>query len=381
MLVLYIDPGTGSMLISATIALFSVAFFMLKGVIYRKFGVGGDKGEALDLSQSYGLVFYSEGRQYWNVFRPLVEECGERNIPAYYFTSDLEDPGLKANIEGVKAMYIGSGREAYFALNRLKADVVVMTTPGLDVLEIKRSKSVKHYIHISHSTSSCATYKSYGTDYYDSVLIGGDGDQRLIRELESKRPIKEKEIEVIGHTYLDVLRQRLDEEHYEYTYFENKRTTVLVSPTWGSHGLLAKYGDELLGKLEEADQFNVIIRPHPQSLVSDIEVMDHLMKKYPANENRVWDRETENLKAMAHADVMISDFSGIIFDFFTLFKKPIITFHSQFEKRGKDAMDIDDELWHGKAISAKTPVTLMGEVDVDYKPTKRVEIDVDQVKF
>lgn len=48
---------------------------------------------------------------------------------------------------------------------------------------------------------------------------------------------------------------------------------------------------------------------------------------------------------------------------------------------GSITVDIDDELWHGKAISAKTPVTLMGEVDVDYKPTKRVEIDVDQVKF
>ncbi|MEG0328563.1 MAG: CDP-glycerol glycerophosphotransferase family protein [Erysipelothrix sp.] len=383
MLVLYIDPGTGSMLISATIALFSVAFFMLKGVIYRKFGVGGDKGEALDLSQSYGLVFYSEGRQYWNVFRPLIEECGERNIPAYYFTSDLEDPGLKANIEGVKAMYIGSGREAYFALNRLKADVVVMTTPGLDVLEIKRSKSVKHYIHVSHSTSSCATYKSYGTDYYDSILVGGEGDQRLIRELESKRPIKEKEIKVIGHTYLDVLRQRLDEEHYEYTYFENKRTTVLVSPTWGSHGLLAKYGDELLGKLEEADQFNVIIRPHPQSFVSDVEVMDHLMKKYPANQNRVWDRETENLKAMAHADVMISDFSGIIFDFFTLFKKPIITFHSQFEKRGKDAIDIDDELWDiqllnviGKTLTGDDLPNIVEIIDdVIEKVTVKADID------
>ena len=41
----------------------------------------------------------------------------------------------------------------------------------------------------------------------------------------------------------------------------------------------------------------------------------------------------------------------------------------------------DDELWGGKAISAKTPVTIIGEVDIDYKPAKRVEIDVDQVKF
>ena len=51
------------------------------------------------------------------------------------------------------------------------------------------------------------------------------------------------------------------------------------------------------------------------------------------------------------------------------------------DNTGSITVDIDDELWNGKAISAKTPVTIIGEVDVDYKPTKRVEIDVDAVQF
>ena len=48
---------------------------------------------------------------------------------------------------------------------------------------------------------------------------------------------------------------------------------------------------------------------------------------------------------------------------------------------GSMTVDIDDDLWQGKPIAANTPVTLIGEVDIDYKPTKRVEIDVDAVKF
>ncbi|MGL3044958.1 NirD/YgiW/YdeI family stress tolerance protein, partial [Acinetobacter pecorum] len=32
-------------------------------------------------------------------------------------------------------------------------------------------------------------------------------------------------------------------------------------------------------------------------------------------------------------------------------------------------------------ISAKTPVVITGEIDIDYKPAKRVEIDVEQVRF
>ncbi|MDB0155819.1 hypothetical protein CTY75_25255, partial [Acinetobacter baumannii] len=38
-------------------------------------------------------------------------------------------------------------------------------------------------------------------------------------------------------------------------------------------------------------------------------------------------------------------------------------------------------LWQGRPVSANTNVTLIGEVDIDYKPLKRVEIDVDQVQF
>ena len=51
------------------------------------------------------------------------------------------------------------------------------------------------------------------------------------------------------------------------------------------------------------------------------------------------------------------------------------------DSTGTITVDIDDDLWHGKALSATTVVTLLGEVDVDDKPTKRVEIDVEKVQF
>lgn len=48
---------------------------------------------------------------------------------------------------------------------------------------------------------------------------------------------------------------------------------------------------------------------------------------------------------------------------------------------GSITVDIDDELWQGKPVNATTPVTLIGEIDIDYKPAKRVELDVDAVQF
>lgn len=368
MTIFYIDPGTGSMLISALIALVSVGFFMIKGFIYEKLNVGDNKGANIDLSKNYGLVFYSEGKQYWSTFKPLVEECSRRGIPATYFTSGEDDPGLHANLEHINAQYIGTGQESFYVLNRLIADMVVLTTPGLDVLEIKRSKNVKHYSHVTHAPGCIAGYKAYSVDYYDSVLLGGDGDIDVIAELEEYRNMPKKEVEVIGHTYLDVYRESLqDKEKYTGSYFDNDRPVVLVSPTWGNHSLLENYGKKLLSTLEKSDAFNVIIRAHPQSFISQKELMDELMTAFPPNANRVWDRDVDGLISMSQADIMISDFSGIIFDFVSLFGKPILTMNAQYEKRGRDASDIKEDPWDLTMVA--TFGRTINETDIEKLPT------------
>ncbi len=51
------------------------------------------------------------------------------------------------------------------------------------------------------------------------------------------------------------------------------------------------------------------------------------------------------------------------------------------DQTGSITVEIDHKLWQGHAIAANTPVTIVGEVDVDYKPMKRVEIDVKSIRF
>lgn len=48
---------------------------------------------------------------------------------------------------------------------------------------------------------------------------------------------------------------------------------------------------------------------------------------------------------------------------------------------GTIRVEIDDELWGNRTLSPTQTVTLIGEIDIDYKPTKRVEVDVDEVRF
>lgn len=366
MIALYIDPGTGSILVSSIVALVAVGFYMVKGFIYRKLNIGGSSGVHLDTSREYSLVFYSEGGQYWHVFKPILEQLDSRGINATYLSSAQDDPGLSADLTHIEPIYVGSGRELYFFLNHLRADMLVMTTPGLDVLQIKRSKTVGHYCHITHSAAGADMYKAFGLDYYDSVLVGGDEDLRFIREIERKRGFPEKQVEIIGCTYLDVLRTKLKETSGRADTLPDKRPTVLLSPTWGEHGLLAKYGTQILSTLEQADAYDVIVRPHPQSSVSEPKMLEDLIKAFPANEHRMWDRNHDGLEAMAQADLMISDFSGIIFDFLFLFGKPVLTLNRQIEKRGRDAMDLDEEPWGIRVLERVGRV--LSETDIPVLP-------------
>jgi hypothetical protein len=339
----YLDPGSGSMLISALVAMVTIVIFMAKSFIYDKVKILGKKSDLPDLKREYNIVVYSEGGQYWNVFLPIIQELEARGESAVYFTSKQDDPGLMYECKHIEKKYIGEGHSAFFVLNKLKANIVLMTTPGLGVLQIKRSKGVKHYCHITHSAGTCSSYKAFSLDYFDSVLVGGNADKDIISELEEKRKTAKKQVEIIGCTYLDVLRAKLKNGNYTYSLFGEKKPTILISPTWGEHGLLSKYGNDILAMLSGCKDFNVIVRPHPQSFTSEKNLMNELLHSYPDSDNLKWDNEKDGLKAMFHADLMVSDFSGIIYDYLFLFERPVLTFKSQFEKRGREAMDLKEE--------------------------------------
>lgn len=348
----YLDPGSGSMLLSAIIGIVATLYFILKNFAYKlvslpSYILNKKKGSP----ETRSIVIYSEGARYWNVFSPILHALNAKGIKCTYLSSEKNDPGLCSGLEHVETRYIGSGNKAFLMLNTLEAKICIMTTPGLDVLQIKRSKGVKQYCHITHSAGGVGGYSTYGLDYYDMVLVGGDGDKKIIEDIEAVRNTPPKEITVVGCTYLDVLRKKLAEEEGREFFSDNSRKTVIVSPTWGEHGILNKCGEKLLSTFAASNRYNIIIRPHPQAFTSDKKMISFLKSKFPKGEHLVWDEEPDGLIAMRQADIMISDFSGIIFDYLFLFNRPIIAFMSKYDKRGKDAMDLPKDSWNIQALN------------------------------
>lgn len=340
---LYIDPGTGSMLFSILIGAAATVFFLFRALLLKlKFFFSGKKDGSAQLDSSYKpYVIYNEGNQYWNTFKPVVEEFEARKIPLEYLTSSKTDPVFEQKYNYVKAEFIGEGNAAFAKLNMLSAGVVLMTTPGLQVYQLKRSKNVKHYSHVLHMPNDATTYRLFGLDFFDSVLLTGDYQAADIRYLEEKRGISKKELVTVGCPYLDVYKKNIAEIPEE----EKHPFTVLVSPSWGDVGILKKYGEKLLDPLSKTG-WRIIVRPHPQSKKSEAEMLDRLAARYKDNANIVWDYERQNIFSLKKADIMISDFSGIIFDYTFLCDKPVMYVNAGMDLRPYDAYDLDGkELW------------------------------------
>ena len=336
----YLDPGSGSMLVAGLVGLLASLLFFLKGLYYKsRRTVSGLLGKtaAHDRANRHQLVFYSEGRQYWSTFKPVIDELVSRREGCVYLTSDEGDPGLLNSSELVSTKYIGAGTKAYAYLTVLEADVCAMTTPGLDVLQIKRSKGVKHYAYLTHAPTDLATYKQYAFDYYDSVLISGDHQGKSIRKLEELRGTRRKLLTKTGCLYYDEMEKQSKELRELRTMPDSEqRLSVLVAPTWGLNGLLRKFGTRILVPLLEK-RWNLILRPHPQSATSEKEMLDSLRQELRQYDNLQWDHDRDGTQSMARADVMVSDLSGVAFDFAFVFEKPVITLQYDMNKLGLEA--------------------------------------------
>ena len=64
----------------------------------------------------------------------------------------------------MSAHYIGNDLTAFTLLNHIKVKVMIMTTPQLDVMHLKRSKNVEHYVHLIHAPTDTLVYKKYAFD-------------------------------------------------------------------------------------------------------------------------------------------------------------------------------------------------------------------------
>ena len=336
----YIDPGTGSMLFTVFIGLLTTGYFFLKRLwIKAKFLLSGGGKTSKD-HDKHDYVIFSDHKRYWNVFKPVCDEFERRGIDVEFWTASPDDPALEEPYEHVHAEFIGEENKAFARLNMMAATVCLSTTPGLDVLQWKRSPDVDWYVHTFHTVGTALGYRMFGMDYYDAILLAGPYQEDEIRTVEDARGIPHKELVTVGSTYLDENAKRYQATPRPH----NDRTVVLLAPSWGPNAILSVYGERLIDALLETG-FEIVIRPHPQSQTSDKDILDRLMAKYPNGDDVSWNFDNDNFDVLDRADVMITDFSGVVFDYTLIFDKPVIYTEGNYDNSIYDAAWYDKPQW------------------------------------
>ena len=328
----YLDPSSGNALIYMLLSLFGAVIFTLKGLFYRLIRKKDllENEQALEKNQ-HNIVIFNEGKIYWNTFRPIVEALLKRNVIFSYYTMDINDPCLNIDEPNMNNCYIGNGNRAFAKISKLKADVVLSTTPNIGTkgYPISRSKSIKKLVHVFHAFDDLATYHRNSLDNYDAVMLVGEFEESIIRKLEKMRDLPTKELFKAGLPYFDILKEKnFSTPKRNGTNSDVK--TILIAPSWGVKGCLYQYGSRFISLLAQAG-FYIIIRPHPQSLKIELEMLDQLKDDLSSFENIEWDFEIDASQSMQRADILISDMSAIRVDFLFLYQKPIITLEIPFE--------------------------------------------------
>ncbi len=348
-MLLYIDPGTGSMLFALLMGIFGTLIYFCRVIFYKtKYYIQGGRGEKTELER-IPFVIYSDDKRYWNTFEPICDYFDDRGLQLEYWTASEDDPGLLKKYNTVKCRYIGKGNKGFVKLNQMNAGICLSTTPGLDVYQWKRSKNVGWYVHIFHGASQAVGYRMFGIDFYDAALTTGPLAGEYIRRLEEMRGIKKKEIEICGCTYMDEMLKKKD----ALPNSVKEEKTVLLAPTWGKSGIFAKYGGRVIESLLKTP-YRIIVRPHPQSLISEKNMIDEIKKQYPDDERIEWNYDNDNFEVLCRSDILISDFSGVIYDYCLVFDKPLIYADTSFDPAPYDIV------WTGEMPWVLTAIKGMG---------------------
>ena len=342
----YIDPGTGSMLFAILIGIIGAAGFLIRNAVTKiKFVLTGGKGKR-EATEKKPLVIFSDDKRYWKNFEPICRELDKTGTDVTYMTASADDPVLDNPYPHIHGEFIGEGNKGFFKLNFLNANVLLATTPGLNVYQWKRSKNVDLYVHIAHAPNDITLYRMFGIDYYDAILLSGEYQAEQIRKLEKLRGLPEKELVLVGLPYMDDMAQRLNSDPDKGG---DGKKTVLLAPSWGDTAILSRYGGKIIEQLLKTDH-NIIIRPHPQSKKSEKELLDRLMAEFPDSDRLQWNFDNDNYEVLKRSDILISDFSGVIFEFSLVYDKPVIYTSPDSDWAQYDQWWLDDELWTFKTL-------------------------------
>ena len=261
------------------------------------------------------IVFYSEGPWITKHLSPLIRELVDnRNIKITFLTSAKDDNFFIKNNKNLKKIYIGDTSARTFLFRKLSIELMVMSTPSLQSMQLKRQKESKYY-YIHHSPMSThMIYQENAFDNFDGIFCVGPYHIKETRERERKFSLKKKNLLKSGYCNFDDLINNKK-------VFKNDE--ILIASSWGDNSIVNTCLMELISKLTNLGS-NVTFRPHYMSFKKDKKILNNVISAFKERDNFKLDLNPDSSISINNSKILITDWSGIAFEYFVLNNKPIL---------------------------------------------------------
>ena len=286
------------------------------------------------------LVFYSESSGFYKYYKGIIEYLLENtNLVIHYITSDPDDSifELSKNCDKIKPYYIGE-KKLITLMMKMEADMVVMTMPDLENYHIKRSYIDKNieYVYIPHGMDSLnMTMRTGSVDHYDTVFCVGKHQKEEILKTEQVYGLPVKNLVEWGYTLLDEMR----EEYAKHKAY-NSQKQILIAPSWQQDNIVDSCLEIILDELNKRE-YKVTVRPHPQHVRHNKEKLELLKEKYKNNVNIDVQTDFSSNSTVFEADIMITDWSGIAYEYAYTTQKPVLFINTPMKIMNPEYEKID----------------------------------------
>ncbi|MFT5128496.1 MAG: CDP-glycerol glycerophosphotransferase (TagB/SpsB family) [Rhodothermales bacterium] len=195
---------------------------------------------------------------------------------------------------------------------KLPTDIVI--TPATEA-DWPKHASAK-LVHLLHSTvSTHVVYREGVFDQFDFIFCVGQRHVDELSSMQAKRGYKRCVLVPAGYEIIDALLR-------EPTPPPGDRISVLYGPTWGKSSSAPQHGVSLIGKLLETCE--VVFRPHPLILRYDRPTIDAILDAHGKHPHFSMDDNISSKPSLMAADVFISDWSGVAFEYALARRRPVI---------------------------------------------------------
>ncbi len=271
------------------------------------------------------IVFYSEGPESAPHLAPVLQDLLEKhNQNVCYLTSSLRDPVLDWNNDRLSTFRVGSGAARSSLFSSLRATVMVMTTPDLQTMQLKRSKHDVHYVYVHHAINSMhMAYRPAAFDHFDAILCVGPHHEEEVRQTEAAFGLPEKVLVQHGYGRLDSIIHTVSCSAGSDAS-SSDATRVLIAPSWGEHALLETCGEEVIRYVLDAG-YQVTLRPHPMTQRHRSALLEGLDDMFRTNPRFRLDRDVASERSLYESDIMIGDWGGMSLEYAFGLERPVIS--------------------------------------------------------